>query len=52
MIRVLYIVNQNKGLGSIRSQVDILKDNLNKTPGFYSDIFSTRGTFFLRIHQG
>jgi L-malate glycosyltransferase len=49
MVRVLYIVNQNQGLGSIRSQVDILKNNLDETPGYKGDIYSTKGNFFIRL---
>ena len=49
MIRVLYIVNQNQGLGSIRSQVDNLRNNLDNTPGYQGDIYSTKGNIFKRI---
>jgi glycosyltransferase involved in cell wall biosynthesis len=49
MIRVLYIVNQNQDLGSIRSQVDILKNNLDKTSGYRGDIYSTKGNILKRL---
>jgi glycosyltransferase involved in cell wall biosynthesis len=49
MIRVLYIVNQIKGYGSIRSQVDNLRNNLDNTPGYQGDIYSTKGNIFKRI---
>jgi glycosyltransferase involved in cell wall biosynthesis len=49
MTRVLYIVNQNEGLGSIRSQVDILKKHIDKQSGYQAEIFSTKGSFFKRI---
>ena len=49
MIQVLYIVNQNQGSGSIRSQVDILKNNLDTIPGYKGFIYSTKGNVFKRI---
>ena len=49
MTRILYIVNQNTGLGSIRNQVDNLKINLDMTPGYHAEVYSTKGNIFKRI---